>query len=117
MNTTIRATIPTEVKQEIDRAVLSGQYSSVNEAVKTALSAAFPQKKRRRLTVNGFTPEIEREALQASKEPRENDIILRTPEDIDKSFDDLMKKISVTQLLPFCTRRRGVARPTPAKPS
>ncbi len=69
MNTTIQATIPVEIKHEMDKAIANGRFSSVNEAVKAALSVIFPNKKHRRLTINGFTQQFESEVLEAEKEP------------------------------------------------
>ena len=77
MNTTINITIPKELKQEADSAIRAGMFSSFNELVRTSIRQVLPKKRSRKiqLTINGFTPEFEREVLAAEKEPIENDLV------------------------------------------
>lgn len=48
-------------------------------------------KKKKKLTVNGFTEEFEEKVLKAAAEPIENDIVLETEEDIRNYFLHLRK--------------------------
>lgn len=72
MNTTISVSIPNDLKQEAQRAVDAGVYPSLSHIVSIGIRQVLPKTKRRvtrRLTVNGFTPEFERQVLLAEKEP------------------------------------------------
>lgn len=64
------------VRQEVGRAV--------RKTAKTLI-------RRRRLTVNGFTPEFEDEVLKAAAEPVNKDKIWRTNKDIDSYFASLRR--------------------------
>lgn len=64
------------VRQEVGKAV--------RKTAKTLIS-------RRRLTVNGFTPEFEEEVLKAAAEPVDNRWVLKTGDDVGKFFDRMLK--------------------------
>lgn len=64
------------VRQEVGRAV--------RKTAKTLIS-------RRRLTVNGFTPEFEEEVLKAAAEPIDNRWVLKRGDDVGKFFDRMLK--------------------------
>lgn len=48
--------------------------------------------RRRRLTVNGFTPEFEKEVLKAAKEPVDKKLVWKSEKDIDRFFESLKAK-------------------------
>lgn len=57
-------------------------YASISELIRDSLrKQLYPT-----LTENGFTPDFEEEVLRASADPRDNDIILETDEDINNYF-------------------------------
>lgn len=50
--------------------------------------------RKRRLTVNGFTPEFEEEVLKAAKEPADENMVLKSTDDINKFFDRMLQNHS-----------------------
>lgn len=50
--------------------------------------------RKRRLTVNGFTPEFEKEVLKAAKEPVDENMVLKSTDDINKFFDRMLQNHS-----------------------
>ena len=61
-------------------------YSSISELIRDALrDLLYPLG----LTVNGFTPEFEGVVLKSEKHSVENDIVLKTNEDIHRYFINL----------------------------
>lgn len=58
---------------------------------KTVRKTADTLIRRRRLTVNGFTPEFEEEVLKAAAEPVNKDKVWRTNKDIDSYFASLQR--------------------------
>lgn len=59
---------------------------------KTVRKTADSLIRRRRLTVNGFTPEFEDEVLKAAAEPVREDMVMRNEDDIDEFFNRMLKK-------------------------
>ena len=66
MSTTITATVPVDLKQALRSQVIEGKFSSLSEAVRTAVQWLVENK-----TVNGFTKEFEEGVLKAAEEPTE----------------------------------------------
>ncbi|MDO8452805.1 MAG: hypothetical protein Q7S79_03580, partial [bacterium] len=61
------------------------------EMIRDSLRDSLYQK----LTVNGFTPEVEDEILRIAATPDTNDVVWETEEDIKRDFDKLRKKIQL----------------------
>ncbi len=79
---TINISLPKKVLQDAKKMVEARGYASISELMRDALrDKLYPG-----LTENGFTPEFEEAVLRAAKEPRDNDIVLRTKKDFDDYF-------------------------------
>lgn len=62
-------------------------YASISELIRDALrDLLYP-----RVTVNGFTPEFEARVLGSAAQPRDQDTVLETKEDIRNFFLHLKK--------------------------
>lgn len=71
MNTTIRATIPNDLKQQAQEAIRNGMFPSMNDLVLAGLRQVLPKVKRssKRVVEYFVTPEFERELQEAENEP------------------------------------------------
>ncbi|OGG14146.1 hypothetical protein A2773_05345 [Candidatus Gottesmanbacteria bacterium RIFCSPHIGHO2_01_FULL_39_10] len=79
---TINISLPKKLLADAKRVVNEKGYASISELMRDALRhKLYPG-----LTENGFTPEFEEAVLRAAKEPRDNDIVLRTDKDIENYF-------------------------------
>lgn len=58
---------------------------------KTVRKTADTLIRRRRLTVNGFTPEFEEEILKAAAEPIREDMVMKSEDDINEFFNRMLK--------------------------
>ena len=83
--TTINITIPNRLKEEIDKRVKSGMYSSVSEFIRSAV--------RNMITSGvelpygeGFSPEAESEILQAEAQGLKRKVSLESEKDIENLF-------------------------------
>ena len=50
--------------------------------------------RRRRLTVNGFTPEFEEEVLKAAAEPVDESRVMETDEDFERFYESLRSRVA-----------------------
>ena len=92
--TTINISLPKNMYKDVKRAVKVRNYTSISEMIRDSLKDSLYKK----LTINGFTPEVEDEILAAAAEPDENDIVLETEEDITNYFKYLRKPKKVKKL-------------------
>lgn len=83
---TINISLPDALYDQAKSLVARGRYTSISELIRDALRRKIDGSK---ITVNGFTEEFEKEVLWSEAQPMENDIVLETPEDIDKYFDSI----------------------------
>ncbi len=73
--------------EDAKRHVKRRGYASVSELIRDAIREwLYP-----RVTVNGFTPEFEKQVLAAEKEPIENDIVLDSEKSIREYFKNPTK--------------------------
>lgn len=87
---TVNISLPTTMYKDAKRVLSKKGYASLSELIRDSLrKTLYPE-----ITENGFTREFEDQVLEAEKEPMENDIVLETEEDIDKSFDEVIKRIA-----------------------
>ncbi len=85
--TTVNISLPTTMYEDAKKHVRRRGYASVSELIRDAVREwLYP-----RITVNGFTPEFEKQVLKSEKEPRENDIILKSRKDIRAYFENPAK--------------------------
>ena len=79
---TVNISMPVGLYAGVKTAIKERGYTSVSEVIRDAVRRLlYPQ-----LTTNGFTREFEESVLEAAGEPIENDIMLKTEEDIDNYF-------------------------------
>ena len=69
----------------------------MNELARKALERFVKEEDPDGITENGFTVRFEDEVLKSAAEPRENDIVPETDEDIKAYFLDLKKEIRKQQ--------------------
>ena len=82
MTTTVNISLPHDLYEDAKRVIKQRRFASMSELVRDALRRTlYPE-----VTVNGFTSEFEEEVLRAEAEPRTNDIVLKTAEDIKNYF-------------------------------
>lgn len=89
MATTINISLPKEMYKDIKRAVKVKRYTSVSEMIRDSLRKNLYEE----ITKNGFTPAFEDQVLESEMEPKKNDMVWETEEDIKRDFDKLRKKI------------------------
>lgn len=70
---------------EVKKVIKKRGYATMSEYVLDILRDSLYPK----LTENGFTPEVEEEILQATSEPEDDDIVLKTDEDVKNYFTKL----------------------------
>jgi len=86
---TINISLPKQMHEDAKRALSTRRYASISELIRDALrKILYPE-----LTENGFTKEFEDEVLRSAAEPRDKDKVWETPEDVDRYFNALDKKI------------------------
>lgn len=86
--TTVNISLPTTMYEDAKRHVKRRGYASVSELIRDAVREwLYP-----RITVNGFTPEFEKQVLAAEKEPVENDVVLTSDKAIRDYFRNPKKK-------------------------
>jgi Arc/MetJ-type ribon-helix-helix transcriptional regulator len=67
---TVNLSMPAAMYADIKSTVIRYRFGSISELVRAAIrSWVYPKQK---LTINGFTPEFEKEVLAAANEPEEN---------------------------------------------
>lgn len=87
-STTVNISLPTTMYEDAKRHVKRRGYASVSELIRDAVREwLYP-----RITVNGFTPEFEKQVLAAEKEPLENDVVLTSDKAIRDYFRNPKKK-------------------------
>ena len=85
--TTVNISLPTTMYEDAKRHVKRRGYASVSELIRDAVREwLYP-----RITVNGFTPEFEKQVLESEKEPIENDIVLDSEKSIREYFKNPAK--------------------------
>ena len=76
--------------KDVKRAVKTRNYASVSEMIRDSLRETLYNK----LTINGFTPEVEDEILASAASPDDPDV-WETEEDIVRGFAKLRKGIQL----------------------
>lgn len=88
MNTTINISLPKTMYTDAKKALGKRGYASISELIRDALRDwLYPT----RITENGFTPEFEARVLRSAAQPRDQDTVLETKEDIRNFFLHLKK--------------------------
>lgn len=87
MNQTINVSLPKGLNDLAKAQVKAGLYSSVSEVIRDALRRLFGDNQQ--ITVNGFTKEFEDKVLEASRSPRDNDVVIETDEDLENLFKQM----------------------------
>lgn len=88
MNTTVNISLPQNLYRDAKKIVSHRGYSSLSELIRDALRGIlYPT-----VTANGFTSEFEEQVLKSGKEPKKNDIDLKTDKDIEDYFGRLIIK-------------------------
>ncbi len=86
---TVNISLPTSLYKDIKNTIKQRGYSSVSELMRDAVRRVlYPE-----LTENGFTPEFEESVLRSAKESVDEKDIWETPEDIDRYFAKLHKRL------------------------
>lgn len=82
MTTTVNISLPKNMYDDAKRTLTTRRYSTLSELIRDALRDFLYT----RVTKNGFTPEFEEEVIKASEEPISDDVILKTPKDVENYF-------------------------------
>lgn len=88
---TVNISIPDKMYKDVKRAVKVKSYTSVSELVRAAVRKVLYEE----ITENGFTPAFEDQVLESAMEPKKNDKVWETPEDIRRDFDKLRERVKL----------------------
>ncbi len=86
---TINISLPKSLLEEAKSALKKKHYASISELMRDALRQLLQEEDPNAKSVNGFPNWFEDKILESEKNPKGNDIVLETEEDIDNYFRHL----------------------------
>lgn len=87
MTTTINISLPNKLYKAAKKLVAEEKYSSISEVVRAGIRRVLYDADK--ITENGFPGWFEDKVLESADEPRKNDIVLESEEDVKNYFKHL----------------------------